>query len=68
MAMSAEHRSIFAALYQQWWRLHMSEKFSSGTKKTKTKKLIVSDIYKLKSFVFYLWGLYSLVLYMYIFQ
>ena len=32
MAMSAEHRSKFAALHRQWWRLHMSEKFSSGTK------------------------------------
>ena len=31
MAMSAEHRSKFAALHRQWWRLHMSEKFSSGT-------------------------------------
>ena len=31
MAMSAEHRSKFAALHLQWWRLHMSEKFSSGT-------------------------------------
>ena len=31
MAMSAEHRSKFAALYRQWWRLHMSETFSSGT-------------------------------------
>ena len=29
MAMSAEHRSIFAALYRQWFRLHMSEKFTS---------------------------------------
>ena len=31
MAMSAEHRSKFAALHRQWWRLHMSVKFSSGT-------------------------------------
>ena len=31
MAMSAEHRSKFAALHRQWWRLHMSEKFSSRT-------------------------------------
>ena len=30
MPMSAEHRSI-AALHRQWWRLHMSEKFPSGT-------------------------------------
>ena len=33
MAIIAEHiRSKFAALHRQWWRLHMSEKFSSGTK------------------------------------
>ena len=31
MAMSAEHRSKFAALRRQWWRLDMSEEFSSGT-------------------------------------
>ena len=31
MAMSAEHRSKFAALHRQWWHLHMSEKFSSET-------------------------------------
>ena len=31
MAMSAEHRSKFAALHRQWWRLRMKEKFSSGT-------------------------------------
>ena len=30
-AMSTEHSSKFAALHRQWWRLHMSEKFSSGT-------------------------------------
>ena len=35
MAKSAEHRSKFAALHQQWWRLHMSEIFSSGTKNPK---------------------------------
>ena len=31
MAISAEHRSKFAALHRQWCRLHMYEKFSSGT-------------------------------------
>ena len=30
--MSAEQRSKCAALLRQWWRLHMREKFSSGTK------------------------------------
>ena len=38
MAMSAEHRSKFAALHRQWWRLHMSYKFSSGTKNPKQTK------------------------------
>ena len=28
MAISAEHRSKFAALHWQWWRLQISEKFS----------------------------------------
>ena len=33
MAISAEHaRSKFAAVDRQRWRLHMSEKFSSGSK------------------------------------
>ena len=43
MAMSVEHRSKFAALHRQWWRLHMSGKFSSGTinsKQTYKQKLI----------------------------
>ena len=31
MAMSAEQRSKFAALHRQWWRIHMSEQFSSET-------------------------------------
>ena len=34
MDMSAEHRSKFAALHQQWWHMDMSEKFLSGTKQT----------------------------------
>ena len=29
-----EQRSKFAALYLQWWHLHMSEKFWSGIKKS----------------------------------
>ena len=32
MAISAEYRSKFASLHRQWWRLRMSEKFSSGRK------------------------------------
>ena len=32
MAISAEHRSIFAALHRLWRRLHMNEEFSGGTK------------------------------------
>ena len=35
MSMSAVHMSKFAALNRQWWRLHMSEKFSSGMKNPK---------------------------------
>ena len=31
MAMSVEHRSKFEALRRQWWRLQMSEEFSSRT-------------------------------------
>ena len=30
MAISAEHRSKFAALHRQWWHLQMNKKFSSG--------------------------------------
>ena len=36
--MSAEHRSKFAALHRQWWRLYMSIKFSSETKNHKQTK------------------------------
>ena len=42
MAMIAKHRSKFAALHQQWWRLHMSEKFLSGTKNPKQTIIIIS--------------------------
>ena len=38
MAMIAEHRSKIAALHQQCWRLHVSEKFSSETKNSQQKK------------------------------
>ena len=31
MAVSAEYMSKFIALQKKWWRLQMSEKFSSGT-------------------------------------
>ena len=42
MAISAEHWSKYAALHRQWSRLHMSEKFMSGTKNPKqTNKPIV---------------------------
>ena len=33
MTMSAEDRSKLAAIHRSWWRLHMIEKFSSGTNK-----------------------------------
>ena len=35
MTMNAEHKSKFAAIHWQWWRLHMSEKISSETKTSK---------------------------------
>ena len=35
MAMNAEPKSKFTALHRQSWRLHMSEKFASGTKTPK---------------------------------
>ena len=34
-AISAEHRSKFAALHRQCWRLQMNETFSSGTEHSK---------------------------------
>ena len=40
MAISAEHRSKFVAFHRQWWRLQMSEKFSSGAKNSKQTKTI----------------------------
>ena len=49
MIMSAEHRSKFLALHRQWWRLHMSKKFSSGTKNPKqtNKKQCFTKISKI---------------------
>ena len=47
MAMSAEHRSNFAALHRQWWRLHMSEKILEWDNKfkiQKNKKKYITDI------------------------
>ena len=42
MVISAEQRSQFTAHHRQWWRLQMSEKFSSGTKNSKqTNKIDV---------------------------
>ena len=55
MAVGAEHRSKFAALHRQWWRLQMSEKFSSGTKNLiQTITYVISAIYnkaRLKCYV-----------------
>ena len=48
MAMSAEYRSKFSALQRQWWRLHMSEKISSGKKKTKKQSSKFTSIECLK--------------------
>ena len=38
MAMNGDYRSKFTVLQRQWWRLHMSEKFSSGTINIKQSK------------------------------
>ena len=38
MLMSTEHSLKFAPLHRQWWRLHMSEQFLSGTKKKQNKQ------------------------------
>ena len=38
MANTAEHRSKFAAIHRQWWRLHISEKFSTQQTKLFLKK------------------------------
>ena len=38
MVISAEHRSKFAALHRQWWRLQISEQFLRGTQNPKTNK------------------------------
>ena len=51
MAISAEYRSKFAAIHRLWWRLHMNEKFSSGTfnpKQTNKQSIreCVSVLYK----------------------
>ena len=35
MVVGAEHRSTFAVLHRNWWRLHVSVKFSSGTNNPK---------------------------------
>ena len=35
---STEHRSKFAALRRQWWRLQMSEKFLEWDEKLQTNK------------------------------
>ena len=43
MAISAEHKSKFAALHRQLWRFQMSEKFSSGTKNHKETNNHVKD-------------------------
>ena len=46
MAMSAQHKSKFAALHQQWWHLHMIEKSSSVTinpKQTNTNTLQIDN-------------------------
>ena len=48
MVTSAEHGSKFVALHRQWWRLNMSEKFSSVTKNPQTYKQVHIKKIKLK--------------------
>ena len=55
MAMSAEHRSKFAALHWQWWHLHMSEKFSSGTKNPKQTNKSLIETFLVDGFWFFHW-------------
>ena len=51
MAISAEYRSKFAALHRQWWRLQMSEKFSSG-RKTPDKQIQFVRVHEKKALTF----------------
>ena len=51
MVMSAEHRSKYEAFYQLWLILHMSEIFSSGTKKTQKKT--INNFKEFKCYAFY---------------
>ena len=44
MAMNAEHRSRFASLHRQWWRLHMSEFSNKINKQMQINKHISMDI------------------------
>ena len=48
MAISAEDRSKFAALHRLWWRLQMSEKFSSVAPNKQTYTYIVYSIKRIK--------------------
>ena len=55
MATSGKQRSKFAALHRQWWRLHMSEKFSSGTINPKKETNYVAIISPWKRTWPYVW-------------
>ena len=63
MAVCADHRSKFAALYRWWWRLQMSERFLSGTKNSKqtkhTNKLVILAFLKWKRS----WNMFAIILY-----
>ena len=54
MAMSADHRSKFAALHRQWCRLHMSEKFSSGTINSKETNKQINSTESTKTYYFFI--------------
>jgi hypothetical protein len=41
---TAKSRSKFAALHRQWWRLHISERFLSGTRRKTVNKIMNQSI------------------------
>ena len=69
MSMSAEHKSKFTALHRQWWRLHMSEKFLSGTKNPKQTHTSLKNWVGWVDFIFFFFFIIEnmFVLYSFIF-
>ena len=68
MAMSVEHRSKFSVLHRQWWRLHISEQISSGTKNPKqTNKYHLSKSFICLPFLDWQWSMWPMGLLYYFF-